>query len=209
VPERHASYEWSRAGHYGAAGGGVALAEAMIACAWNAQGDARSARFADQARRLFGVALPLSPGTIARNEAATALWFGPASWLLLSPLASSPFADFDAKREALGAAGGALFDVTASRIAWTISGPHADSVLAKSCPLDFDQRAFAPGTCAQSLLGHVPALFVRSDAAFTVLVGRSFARDVWRALTEAAAQYGYDVGLALPFESGASATRSG
>jgi len=90
---------------------------------------------------------------------------------------------------------GALFDVSASRVAWTVSGPHAATVLAKSCPLDFHPRAFAAGTCAQSLLGHVNALFIKDDdtPTFTVMVARSYARDAFYALTESAMQYGVDV----------------
>ena len=58
-----------------------------------------------------------------------------------------------------------------------------------------------PATCAQSLFGHVNALFDKHDDAptFTVMVARSFARDTWHALCESAAQYGYDVLPPAPF----------
>ena len=191
--------DWQDAGHYGAAATGVVLAEATIACAWNVQGDIRRVAFAGEAQRVFGVALPSAPNTVARTDVVTALWLGPTSWLLLARH-GSPFADVDAARDSLNAAGGALFDVTASRIAWTIAGSHAATVLAKSCPLDFHSRAFQAGTCAQSLLGHVNALFVKdADDAYTVMVARSFARDVWHLLCGSAAQYGYEVKPAAPY----------
>ena len=68
-------------------------------------------------------------------------------------------------------------------------------MLAKGCPLDFHPRAFAEGACAQSVFGHVNALFYRraASSAFTMMVARSLARDAWRALCVSAAQYGYDV----------------
>ncbi len=73
-------------------------------------------------------------------------------------------------------------------------------MLAKQCPLDFHARAFADGTCAQSVLGHVNALFYRRDlSSFTVMVARSYARGVWRTLCQSAAQYGYDVVPPHPF----------
>jgi sarcosine oxidase subunit gamma len=181
-------------GHHGAAATGVTLAETSIAAAWNVQGDPARPEFADDVWRLFGVALPQAPNTTAASDALTALWLGPTSWLLVAGSAS-PLADFAATREALNARGGALFDLTASRVAWTISGAHAATVLATSCPLDLHPRAFAAGTCAQSVLGHINALIVKRDLTptFTVLVARSFARDVWHALCLSAAQHGYDV----------------
>jgi sarcosine oxidase subunit gamma len=190
----------TRPGHYGAAGSGVTLAEATIAAAWNVQGDPSRASFIDAARRLFDVALPLAPGTTARTDALTAMWIGPASWLLVAG-GASPLLDQATKRDALNAAGGALFDVSAGRVAWTLTGPHAADVLAKGCPLDFHPRAFAAGTCAQSLYGHVAALIDRRDdtPTFTLLAARSYARDVWHALCQASTQYGFDVLPPAPF----------
>jgi len=184
----------SMPGHYGAPETGVTFAEARIAAAWNVQCRASRTQFIDDGRCLFGVALPIAPNTIAKGDALTALWLGPASWLLVAG-GDSPLADFHAQRDALNAAGGALFDLGASRVAWTVSGPRAASVLAQGCPLDFHPRVFAARSCAQSVYGHVNALFIRDDdpATFTVMVARSFARDLWHALTTAAAQYGYDM----------------
>ena len=190
----------ARPGHYGAAGAGVVLAEATIASAWNVQGDPARSAFVGAARRLFDVALPLAPNTTARIDTVTALWLGPASWLLVAH-ATSPLIDYAAKREALNAAGGALFDVSASRVAWTISGLHAADLLAKGCSLDLHPRAFATGTCAQSVFGHVNTLIDKrdDDPTFSVMVARSFARDAWHALCEAAAQYGYEVLPPAPY----------
>ena len=184
----------ARPGHYGVAGSGLTLAELTIASAWNVQGDPARRAFIEEAHRLLEVALPLAPNTTARTDKIAALWLGPASWLLAAA-ATSALIDYAAKRDALNAAGGALFDLSASRVAWTISGPRAMDVLAKGCPLDFHPRGFAMGTCAQSVFGHVNVLIDKRDdePMFTVMVARSFARDVWHALCEAAAQYGYEV----------------
>jgi sarcosine oxidase subunit gamma len=181
-------------GHYGPATTGVTLTETSFAGAWNVQGDARHPDFADEVHRLFDVALPIAPNTTARTQTLTALWLGPASWLLVVAGKTAP-ENFDARRDALNAVGGALFDVTASRVAWTVAGTNAATVLAKSCPLDFHPRAFPEGACAQSLFGHVNALVYRRAAspAFTLMVARSLARDAWLTLCRSAAPYGYDV----------------
>ena len=180
-------------GHYGPLPAGVAFAETTFAAAWNVQGDLARPAFADTVRRLFDIALPAPPNTTVRSGPLTALWLGPTSWLLV---ANEPAAltEFPAQRDAINAGGGALFDVSASCLAWTVSGPRAATLLAKECPLDFHLRAFAVGACAQSVLGHVNALFYRRDpSSFTLVVARSYARGVWRTLYQAAAQYGYDV----------------
>jgi len=182
------------AGHYGAETTGVTLAETLFAAAWNVQGDARRPEFIDRASGLLAVALPVTPNTTAHSESRTALWLGPASWLVIESDAANP-AEFETRRDALNAVGGGLFDVGASRVAWTIAGMDAATVLAKACPLDFHPRTFAEGACAQSVFGRVNALFYRRATApvFTLLVGRSFARDAWRTLCLSAAAHGYDV----------------
>ena len=190
---------FAKPGRYGADGPAQAtLQEAAISAAWNLQGDPAKPAFAEAARSLLGTPLPVLSNTAAAGDAMTIAWLGPTSWLLIAGGAaapSHPLSAFNAKRDAINAAGGALFDVSASRVAWTLSGPRAADVLAKGCPLDFHPRAFAPGTCAQSLFGHVNVLIEKRDDAttFTVMVARSFARDVWHALCASAAQYGYEV----------------
>ncbi len=200
MAELHALPRWTKPGRYGAAGSGVTLSEATIAAAWNVRGDLARASFAAEASRLFRVALPVGPGGVAKSADLVALWLGPGSWLLVAG-GASPLVGFAEKRDALNAAGGALFDVSAARIAWTIAGPHAEDVLAKGCPLNFDRRVFAAARCAQSLYGHVGVLILRSDDAstFTLAVPRSYARDAWHSLLGAAAEYGAEIGAPTPF----------
>lgn len=194
-------------GHYGAAGTGVVLAPATVAAAWNVQGDPARASFVAQVPQLFGVALPLVPNTTASSGALSVLWLGPRSWLLIESASSGEAAvlkGFEARRDALNAQGGALFDVSASRVAYAVRGEHATTVLAKTCPLDFHPRAFPAGRCAQSVLGHLNALICKHDEAptFTVMVARSLAADAWRGLCLSAAAEGYDVAPPAPFRIG-------
>jgi len=186
---------WTQPAHHGAPGAGVTLAEATLATGWNVQGDLARKSFADTAQRQLGTALPAAPNTTARSGALHALWLGPRSWLLVTgdPEALS---DLTARRDAFNAAGGALFDVSAARIAWTISGPHAIDVLARGCPLDLHSRVFSAGACAQSLFGHVGLLVVKRDETptFALMVARSYACDVWHSLLVAAAPFGAAIG---------------
>ena len=171
----------------------ITLAEVPIAAAWNVQGDASRADFVDQTSQQFSIALPIVPNTTARSDALTAFWLGPRSWLLVAREHESPLTYFTDKRDALNLAGGALFDLSASRVAYQIAGEHATSVLASGCPLDLHPRAFRAGDCAQSVFGRVNALLYKPDdtPAIIIMVARSFARDVWQSLCVSATQYGY------------------
>ena len=185
--------------HYGAAGSAVFLSEATIATAWNVQGDAASPLRAE-VQRIARVALPSAANTAGKGDGVVALWLGPQSWLLVAADAAA-LGDFTSARDVLNGAGGALFDVSASRVAYVVDGPRAVDVLAAGCPLDFDPRLFSAGQCRQSLYGRVPALFYRhgEPPACTMLVARSFARDIWHSLCTAAAPYGYTVRAAARF----------
>jgi sarcosine oxidase subunit gamma len=171
----------------------ITLTEVPIAAAWNLQGDASRADFTDQVSLQFSIALPTVANTTARNDALLAFWLGPRSWLLFAETAGSPLADFIEKRAAMNVAGGALFDLSASRVAYRLAGKHAADVLATGCPLDLHPRVFRKGDCAQSVFGRVNALLYKSDDApvVVIMVARSFARDVWQALRLSATQYGY------------------
>lgn len=191
-------------GRYGVGGPAMLrLHEATIAAAWNLQGDAAGSAFDEHVRATFGISLPTRPNTASAANDVSALWLGPATWLLITggPLRPGhPLSGYAARRDAVNAAGGALFDLSASRVAWHLAGPRAAAVLASGCPLDFHARAFPVGSCAQSMFGHVNALYVRrAEDAFTILVARSFARDVWSALCGAGAQHGYKVAAPMPF----------
>lgn len=200
MAEAETPASWTQPGRFGAPEAGIVVAEAAIGVAWNLQGDLARKPFAAAALRQFGAALPTIPNRTARYGVLTALWLGPRSWLLVTGDGAA-LADFEPRRDAVNAAGGALFDVSAARVAWTFAGPRTADVLAAGCPLDFHPRAFPPGTCAQSLYGHVGALFLRGGdgTTFTVMVPRSYARDAWHSLLDAALPYGVEVRPPAPF----------
>ncbi|HKU85986.1 MAG TPA: sarcosine oxidase subunit gamma family protein [Casimicrobiaceae bacterium] len=189
----------------------LVISEADVALAWNVRGDMTNAAFVAAVERVIGIPLPTRPNASARGvalltqqhangDAGALLWLGPRSWLFV---AGRPAANgaFDATRTALNDAQGALFDVSSSYVGWTISGAATIRVLNRGCPLDLNPAVFRPGDCAQSVLGHVNALFYRPDEgnAFIVLVARSFAADVWEQLAGYAASDGYRLGPRAAF----------
>jgi sarcosine oxidase subunit gamma len=165
----------------------ITLGDVPLTLAWNVRGDGADPRFTEAANRLFGLALPLQPNTSSRSDDAALLWMGPTSWMFIaSPDPSVPA--FDDIRRALNDVGAALFDLSSSYVAWKVAGSAAARVLNRGCPLDLSPDVFPAGHCAQSLLGHVTALFHRPDesSTFIVIVARSYARDAWEFLRAAA-----------------------
>ncbi len=185
-------------GHYGVAGTAqLSLQRVAVTTVWNLQGAADHAAFVQQVRAIWGVDAMPNPHRVVTSAGHKMLGVGPKSWLVFShglPGAAPSSVAFSQTRDQLNQAGGALFDVSASRVGWTLRGPRALDVLASGCPLDLNGNAFAPHSCAQSLFGHVAALYHRhADGDFTLYVARSFADDIWATLCATAAQYGYEV----------------
>lgn len=170
-----------------------------LATIWNLQGDPRRAVFADFVGAQLGYELPTLANTATVGPGGTALWIGPRSWLLLGDTEQPPAA-LHAHREALNAAGGALFDLSAARGAIQVGGVSAADLLASFCPLDLHPGVFAPGACAQSLFGHLNALYyANAESEFTIFVARSLYRDAWQALCEAGRRHGFTIGEAARF----------
>lgn len=167
------------------------LGDVVFGHAWNVRGDPRREPFVAAVSRALGVALP-APMTSTRASGATLLWLGPRSWLHVGDEAAT-MDECESARAVVNAAGGALFDVSASYVGWRVWGAAAARVLNRACPLDLHRRAFPAGQCAQSLLGHVNALFYKpgDGASFVVMVARSFAADAFHTLREAAQADGY------------------
>ena len=79
----------------------LVIFEATIASAWNVQGDAPG--------------LSSAPNSVTHEAGAPVFWLGPRSWLVLG----EPHRDASA-----------AFDVSASRVAFTLSGPRAANLRA-------------------------------------------------------------------------------
>ena len=106
---------------------------------------------------------PTDPNTTAEVDGRFVLWLGPDEWLVLGAT-EADFAD-----------SAAAVDVSASRVAFDLSGEDAADVLAQGCSLDLHPSAFPPGRCAQTLLARAQVILVRGGEAWTILVRPSFA----------------------------------
>jgi sarcosine oxidase subunit gamma len=88
---------------------------------------------------------------------------------------------------ALSALPHSLVDVSHRQTAFTISGPHAATLLNAGCPLDLDEHAFPVGMCTRTMLAKTEVVLWRTAArGFRVEVWRSFAAYASQFLAEAA-----------------------
>lgn len=124
----------------------------------------------------LGNPLPLRSGDVHGEATGAVLWLGPDEWLVIGPDGSAPGL-VEASRTALGGSPGSVVDVSANRTTIHLAGPRAREVLESVCSLDLHPRAFAPGRCAQTLLGRTQAVLWQLDdgPGYRILVRNSFA----------------------------------
>jgi len=69
----------------------------------------------------------------------------------------------------------AKFKLAANRVAFELTGPERFDLLAHVCPLDLDPRVWAPGRCAQTLLGRAQVVLQERTETTGILMRPSFA----------------------------------
>ena len=111
-----------------------------------------------------------------RHGQWTSYWIGPQQWLITHPQRE----DYEAQRDKVIAAGGALFDLSDARVTLLANA----ETLSKGCGVDLDLAAFAPGECRSTLLARVGVLIAREETGFLVFAPRSYAESLrsWLAL---------------------------
>ena len=111
---------------------------------------------------------PAAPNTVAEGEGFRALWLGPDEFLVVG-------------RAELG--GLRHVDVTHNREIFRV---ERRDVLAKGCGLDLDERAFPPGSCAQTLLARTQVILEAAADAILVYVRPSYTAYLRAWLSDAA-----------------------
>jgi len=136
----------------------------------------------------LGLALPETPNTTVNNETLRILWIGPDEWRVFSDQAAAH--DLETRlRAALAGHHIAVTDVGSNYQVLHLAGAPARDVLAQGCPLDLHPRVFTPGHCAGSHYFKAAVWLWRTDAAYALLVRRSFAAYVGLMLERASAEY--------------------
>lgn len=130
-------------------------------------------------RATVGLDLPLEPDTTTTVGSTTCLWLGPTEWLVVDPEAD-PGNLVSRLERALGGRHAAVIDVSASRAGIVVAGPGARELLEGGCSIDLHPRAFATGSCAQTLVAAVRTIVHQLDdePTYRLLVPASYANHV-------------------------------
>ena len=171
-------------------GVGLVLSERRFLAKVNLRGKADSAAV----KAAVGVDLPSAPNTVAEGNNITALWLGPAEWLLVGP-AGAEKAIAEALAEGLEGASVGVVDVTEGRTTIRLAGPMARDVLSMGCPLDLHPRVFGAGRCAQSFIVRSTVILHQVDDApvYDVFVERSQSDYLFHWFETSGAPYGVAV----------------
>ena len=179
-------------GHHGARGSaGATLTELanpmLVSIAVRGE---QTAALSAAIERDFGVALPRRPGRAAQDEVAF-IWSGCDQWLAVGAQAD------DLARRLASCAGalGSVTDLSGSRTIIHVGGARARAGLMKVVPTDLDETAFTTGSAALTVAAHIPVQLWQVDAspAYEIACPRSFGASLWRTLSAAFSEYGYEV----------------
>jgi sarcosine oxidase subunit gamma len=130
------------------------------------------------AREVLGVALPLAPCTRAGTAGVDVAWLRPDRWLVAATTRAGD-ALARAFTERLAPSAADAHDASDGMAVIDVTGPEAAALLAASCNLDLDPRAFGTERAATTLVGGVDAVLYRRDAGFRLHVARSLAHHLW------------------------------
>ena len=125
------------------------------------------------------------PETVARaqvNGERTIFRIGPAQFWIVGPETD------DAASRLHGQC--AVTPLSSSRARIGIEGAPSREVMAMLVPVDLHPSVFTPGTVVLTGIHHTPVtVHCTGENAFDVYVMRTFARDVWDAITDAALRF--------------------
>lgn len=155
----------------------------------NLRGNGEDLGFMSAVMSVIGADLPTRPNRCNPGTDVKALWLSPDEWLIVG--ADGKQHDLVWKLEkALEGQHVAINDLSANRTVFELSGPHAATVLMKSCEVDFHPRVFKNGDCVQTLIAKSQAIIEQADAGvFHIYVRCSFSRYVGGWLKDSLLEY--------------------
>jgi len=118
--------------------------------------------------------LPLEPNTSFEDDGVEVLWLGPDEWLIVGPSGSAaritsaletPFSDVHRS----------IVDASANRVAFELASGDRLDLLSHICSLDLEPPAWAPGRCAQTLVGRAQVLLQERRNGTRLFIRPSFA----------------------------------
>lgn len=174
-------------GRHGASTGsaGVVVGERRMRVATVAARKGAVAATIDRLATFLGTAPRDRPVAVAAGG-VTLIGIGPGRWTAVS----ETVADLEATLGPVLDGVAAVVDQSGGQIAFEISGPGVDDLLAALVAIDLAPEVFPVGSAATTTVAHVGVTLWRGETAWTFLVGRSFAVAFERAVVASAARLG-------------------
>jgi len=118
------------------------------------------------------------------------LTYAPGEWLAVSDVLAGPLLKDHLDRELSGHPIAAV-DLSQALVPLRIEGVAARDVLAKSCGLNLDPRAFTPGACTRTRLAQLPAVihFMDNAPKYDLYAGRGYLNYLFAWLSDAAVEF--------------------
>lgn len=137
----------------------------------------------------YGCDLP-EPGEAQMARERGLIWSAPGQWLAIAERRDA-FRDLPDILRGVAA----VTDQSDGRAVVRVSGREARKVLEKGVAVDLHPRAFRAGQTATTSIAHIGAQLWQLDdgPTYEVAIARSFAGSFWSWLSEAAAEFGYEV----------------
>ncbi|MGH7949550.1 MAG: sarcosine oxidase subunit gamma, partial [Candidatus Binataceae bacterium] len=136
--------------------------------------DARSPK-ASSALRIAGRSLPKTPNTWIDGDPIICR-LAPDTWWLVSAVHEAAVLEA-AVRAACGKRPCAIVDLTDAHVTLALEGPHAASLLARGCGLDFSPTIFGATASVRTRMAQLPVMIRRTThERFEVIVDRSVAQ---------------------------------
>lgn len=144
-------------------------------------------------QQVAGIAPAGRPGRAVSLDGASVLTLSFGRYLAVGAGAGAGLAG--RLESAIPADRGSVIDLGHARAAVRLGGPGATDVLRKGPAIDLDIRRFPVGAVAQTAIHHLGLVIHRRAAdKFDLFVFRGYAQSFWDWLTDAAYEFGYEVG---------------
>jgi len=123
---------------------------------------------------------------LSRGRDLSAIGLGPGRWMVMAETSQNLL-----EQLAPLAPHAALTEQSDAYIAFMLSGPRVQDVLAKGVTVDLDASVFPPGAAATTNIAHLNVTFWREAAdCYVLLTGRSHAIGLARFLIASGAEFG-------------------
>lgn len=168
---------------------GVTAAALNLALAHLSAGRGQCGALGQKVMAGLGGTLPVGPGAVCIG-AMTFIATRPGGWLVAAEDGDGEA--LENRLTTLAGDAGSVCDQSDGTLVYELKGPHVRAALAKMVDIDLDPAVFGPGSAATtrgSLIGMT--LWITQAGTVRVAVARSYGAAFLRALSSAAAEYGF------------------